>query len=189
MVFCDDDQCEESFVVQVMCFKKRNAKADGVYEILKCFNVYPVFNQGHKGGYLEVVGDKINVTIAHYITDFLSHSIDSLWHETKKENPNVKGVVAKNNFIRSFCNNVAKQTTQSIHDASTSQQLIQVTHSLQRQVELVYPNLRSTFTNGHKRCSLSQTLGKNKANGFKINPGLSNQTKQKGILSWIKSKS
>jgi hypothetical protein len=183
--FVDHEAQSTAYVYRVMEYKKRNAKVDGIYEILKKFNVYPVVNQGHKGGYLEVVGNKTDVTIAHYVCDYLSHSIDNIWKQTKKENPQLKGMVAKNSFIRSFCQNIANSTN-SIQPAEQKAGLIKLEQELMVKVELAYPNLRTAYSNARKSCSEASALGRNKAKSFNIPSALGSKIKKNLSLPWSK---
>lgn len=179
----------ESYVSRVLHFKRKNPKHDGIYEIIKNFHVYPVFNQGSGGGYLEVVGSKTNVQIAEYVVQYLDQSIDAIWSETKKENKSLKGVVAKNSFIRSFCQTVSqtlKEQTYYEEQKVDSKELMAIKADLSLRVQRVYPNLRTSYSKGHKEDRYAKGLGNKKGKDFKIRPGISEKSQKRGILSWLK---
>lgn len=178
---------EVSYVKRVMEYKRRNTKHDAIYEILKEFQVYPVFNQGHGGGYLEIIGSKPNILIADYLCQYLDHSIDMVWLEAKRENPKLKGQVAKNSFMRSFASTVAqglrKESPQSGPQVSTKD-LISIKNDLQLRVQRVYPKLRQSYSKG-KTDSAASSAGSAKGKKFKISKGLQNKGSSSKFLSGI----
>jgi len=180
----DDDS---AYVLRVMEYKRRNAKHDALYEILKEFQVHPVFNQGQGGGYLEIIGSQTNIKIAEYVCHFLDRSIDQVWLEAKAENPKLKGSVAKNSFIRSFAKEVSRglSKTHSQQVQTHSKEIITLQNELQTKVERVYPRLRSTYSKA-KNDRVASNIGSSKGKKFKISPGLKNKGTSSKLLGWLK---
>lgn len=178
----------ETCVIRASEFSKKNALHDGLYQVLGNFNVYPVFNQGRSGGYLEVIGTRVNVTIAKYITDHLSASLELIWNDAKKKNPlELKGIVAKNNFTRSFFITLdQKLKIQTSHEVSKTEALT-LSNQLSLHVTKVYPRLRSSYTREHGQNEAAKKLGVSAARNFEIKPGLSQSSRSKGILSYFKN--
>lgn len=84
-------------------FKQYNMKYRCIMAICKTFNVFCVKSskkQNSKKHYwIEFIGDKANIEIAHEVFDFLDFQLDFLWNQVKTANK-LKGLSAKNNF---FC--------------------------------------------------------------------------------------
>jgi hypothetical protein len=170
-----------------MEYKRRNAKHDGIYEVLKEFQVHPDFNHGQGGGYLEIIGSKTNIQLAEYISHFLDHSIDRVWNEARAENPRLKGAVAKNSFIRSFCHEVAKglQVTSASNEIAQSKEIIAIKNDLQVKVERVYPRLRASYSKA-KNDRNASNIGSSKGKKFKISPAIKNKGNSSKLLSFFK---
>ncbi len=178
---------EVSHVLRVMEYSRRSAKHDGIYEILKEFHVHPIFNQGHGGGYLEVIGSKTNILLAEYISHFIERAIEEIWKEVKLENPKIKGTVAKNSFTRSFCSEVAKgiKNSNSEENQSSNREIVTIMNELQTKVERVYPRLRVSYSKA-KKDKNAASIGSSKGKKFKINPAIKNKGRSSTLLSWLK---
>ncbi len=180
-----DETEDETYVIRIASFKKRSEIYDGIYEVISNFNVYPIFNQGRGGGYLEVVGSKVNVQIAEYTANFLINSILSLWKKTQKENPHLKGLVAKNSFIRSFCKSLSEELKKERSEIYSSKDLISLSSDLSLHISRAYPKLRLSYSKQRKNDSAASALGKKLGKKFKVKSGLS-AAKEKLQISFTK---
>lgn len=178
-------ESEETYVLRVCEYKKKNALHDGLYQVLAKFYVTPVFNQGRGGGYLEVVGSKVNVTIAGYACDYLTRSIESIWKSLKNSDHQLKGVVAKNTFTRAFCDSVATELDNELVRQTSSKELIVLKGELQVHMERVYPRLRKSYSTPTKEDPRAKALGRELGSKFKINKGLKN-SKERKLLNFFK---
>lgn len=123
---------------------RNNAKMQAVYEILKTFMVYPVFNYGKDQVYLEVSGSKLNVEIAEYVATFLDRELENLWLHNKNLH-GLSGKIAKNSFFQGVSVGY-KQKQNEFRDAQepiTQKQLIKLEVDLHAQVREFYPRLAS----------------------------------------------
>lgn len=181
------DESEETCVLRVCEFTKKNTIHDGLYLVLANFNVFPVFNQGRSGGYLEVIGTRTNVTIADYITSHLQASISIIWKEAQnKDTDSLKGLSAKNSFIRSFFRTLdLKLKSENQHSFTRSQMLV-LTNQLSLHVARVYPRLRSTYQSSHTAHAKANSLGSAAASSFNIKSGISNSSTKAKLLDFLK---
>lgn len=181
---------DETYVEQIFFFTKKNALHDGIYHVLENLNVYPVFNQGKGGGYLEVIGPKLNVTLATYIAHHLEKSIEQIWQMTKSENHSLKGIAAKNSFISSFCKEVCDNLKKekivhnkhSTNHTENSNSLILSSKELSLHVERVYPRLRKSHSKASLKDPLASKLGSEQGKSFKIKKGLSDKSSPSKFL-------
>lgn len=194
-----------SYAARVLCFKRKNPLYDGIYQVLSHYHVYPVYNQGRGESYLEVVGERTNVEIAHYIASFLENNVPLLWESIKKEH-RLKGITAKNSFYRAFFNELSnklkeqkikqkkehkeEQKKKSIQKQNTENLPMNTTDllqkNLQRHVRNVYPRLSKTSTSVGSHCSESSKLGKKSAKDFQIRGALEKKgpNSLKKLLTW-----
>lgn len=123
---------------------RNSAKMQAVYEILKQFMVYPVFNYGKDQVYLEVSGSKLNVEIAEYVSTFLERELENLWLHNKQLH-GLSGKIAKNSFFQGVSVGY-KQKQNEFKDAQEPlmlKQLIKIEAELFSQVREFYPRLGS----------------------------------------------
>ncbi|EQC43729.1 DUF2786 domain-containing protein [Bacteriovorax sp. Seq25_V] len=174
IVQCDEHtkDTEETYVIRVASFTRKNALHDGLYEVLQSFQVYPIFNQGRGGGYLEVVGSRVNVTVAEYMANYLSLSIESIWKNLKKENSKLKGIVAKNSFTRAFCSTISKNLKEHIYQTARSKELTLTKNELTIHVNRVYPKVRASYTSAKKTDAMASNIGRALGEKFQFKKGL-----------------
>ncbi len=188
---------QDTYVVRTLEFKRRNPIVEGVYEVIKNYFVYPVINQGPTGGYLEIIGTRTNVIIAEYIASYLTHSINTIWNE-QKDKHNLKGIVAKNSFIRSFFKELSHKLEKENKEMEVNDQvksdhlcekvqsdeliLFEKNHQLQlaKRVQQVHPRLSRLRQSSKKNDSNASKLGKKKAQNFKIKSALESKAKSLG---------
>lgn len=140
---------EVLYTLRVFEAPRNGAKMQAVYEILKTFMVYPVFNYGKDQVYLEVSGSKLNVEIAEYVSIFLERELENLWLHNKNLH-GLSGKIAKNSFFLGVSQGY-KQKQNEFRDAQepiTQKQLIKLEVDLRDQVKEFYPRLASI---GHTR--------------------------------------
>lgn len=158
----------------VLVARKNNAKLHAINEILSLFYVYPIFNYGKKQVYLEVIGTRVNVEMAHYVADFLDKKMDDLWLNTKKNDPRLKGPRAKNSFFKGVAEGFIQKmkTGHSELLQSHSKEVIKINKNLTDRVHQVYPKLtRSLVTQSHD--IFAKRTGHAKGKELIINPALS----------------
>ncbi len=161
---------------RVYISKTNNAKMQAVYEILKTFMVFPVFNYGKDEVYLEVSGTKTNVEIAHYVATFLERELENLW-EHNKRTFDLKGKIAKNSFFHGVGLGYTSKHQSFKQNLEVSEQkaLIKIENNLKEQVREFYPRLSSV---GNERQTDSRSLAK----GAEAGRNLSIQAGLKGKL-------
>ncbi|MFZ4715706.1 MAG: SprT-like domain-containing protein [Bacteriovoracaceae bacterium] len=132
------------YTARVYAAPRNSAKMQTVYEILRTFMVYPVFNYGKEEVYLEVSGSKTNVEIADYVAGFLERELEKLW-EHNKEAHNLKGKVAKNSFFHGVGLGYKSKHQEFRSSVSSSDQksLIKIEQDLVERVKAFYPRLSS----------------------------------------------
>ena len=135
---------DQVFVETVLKLKRRNAKMNTVYEILKNFLVRPVIIQGRGEVSLEVSGSKSNIELAKYVTSFLDSELDRLWTMTP-----LKGLKAKNSFFTG----IAKGYDEKVSDINQSltkkdiNALVVINKNLDLNIEKIYKRLSSVSSN------------------------------------------
>ncbi len=154
-------------VLRVLQKKRGSAKLQAIASILRLFFVYPIFNHGKGVLYLEILGDPLNIEVAEYVAHFLDHHFELLWEEAKKEDPRLKGTIAKNSFFRGIAEGYEKRAL------PTSQALIHIEKSL----ALIYPHLTSKKVSYH-HLEAAANRGREKGKGLKIREGLKEAAKQ-----------
>jgi hypothetical protein len=174
----------EVFVERLFESPKKNAKHMAIYEIIKTFYVSPVFNHGKKVFYLEIVGTFENVEIATYVAHFLDGELDRLWLQTQKENPNLKGIVAKNSFFRGLAKGYIEkiESTNNLQSSEVSKAMIKVKENLNENLKIVYSRLGSSSSKDLKNNSDASKLGHSMGKNLTIKPGLKGSPLSKILL-------
>jgi hypothetical protein len=170
-----DPQDEIEYVVQtVYCSKKMNALTTAICRILPYFLVQPVINHTQNGIELEVTGSRVNVELAHYITDYLSREIPYLYSVQQKSDQRLRGVKAKNSFIKGiakgFCQKL-EQIKNENHTESNSKALINIENNLSLAVANIYGGTRKTSSQA-KLDPHSLASGIQSGKKLNINPGV-----------------
>tara|TARA_R110002072_G_scaffold276051_1_gene437476 strand:- start:219143 stop:220255 length:1113 start_codon:yes stop_codon:yes gene_type:complete len=167
---------KDIYLSRVLEAPRLNIKIEVIYEILQYFYVRPVMNKGKGVTYLEVIGEKLNVELAGYTAQFLELEFERFWELCKKENPHLKGKVAKNSYIRGLAAGFIEKVKPKAK-AENSKELLRLSNELDLMVEKVYPRMRSSRVNDKKTCNDSIKLGHADAKNFHIRPGLKNKAK------------
>lgn len=155
---------EETVLLRILERKRGSAKLQAIASILKSYYVYPVFNRGKEGVYLEVIGERLSVEVADYVSHFLDRQFESLWKEAKKETPSLKGTISKNSFFRGLAEGYLSK-------AIRSKSLIRTEKSLIEKAQKIYPHLSSTTT-AFRHSEKGARLGKEKGRKMTIAEGL-----------------
>jgi len=99
-----------TYLLRIFPQKRCSAKLHAISSILRTFLVYPVFSYTAEGVHLELLGEKIDVEIAEYVAHFLDQKFETLWEQAKREQPNLRGLAAKNSFFRGISQGYALKT-------------------------------------------------------------------------------
>lgn len=162
---------EEVCLLRVLESKKSSAKLKSIYEILESFYVQPVINHGKGHVYLEVIGTRVNVEMAHYLAGFLDHEFERLWNENKKSNPELKGTKAKNSFFRGISKGYLEKIKKQTQEQMSGHQLALIKQDLERQVSIAYGRL-SYSRSSNSNCSASLKMGKAAGKNMTIKRGI-----------------
>lgn len=152
---------DEIHLLRVLQSKRSSAKLQAIASILRLFFIYPVFNHGKGTLYLEILGDPLNIEVAEYVAHFLDRHFEVLWKETKKEDPRLKGTIAKNSFFRGLAEGYGKRAI------PTEKALICIEKSL----ALIYPHLSSKKVSYH-HSEAAAKRGREKGRLMKIREGV-----------------
>jgi hypothetical protein len=163
---------EETVLKRVLEKKRGSAKLQAIASILRSFYVYPIFNKGRKGIYLEIIGDKTAIQIAEYVAYFLDNQFEALWKETRKEDPLLKGTASKNSFFRGLAEGYKGKD-------SPGASLIRVEKHLIIWAQKIYPHLSRSYSSFHHSERGAQK-GREKGKKMKIHGGI--QTRLKTFL-------
>lgn len=177
----DVSQADEVYVLPVLFAARANAKMHAIYEILKTFYVAPVFTKRNGQVALDVVADRTGVRYAEYVARFLSHELDRLWLEGKKEN-NLKGARAKNSFFAGLARGYVSKIKES-QKSFESQALVRVENESQLMLKRVYGRLSST--NSQSRTD-HQAMGHGTKAGrdLTIRPGVEHSGSRGKLISF-----
>lgn len=172
------DQGEvESCVKMVFRAKKMNSTLNALYDILQYFYVQPVFNRTREGVGLDVVGSRLNVEMADYITKYLAAEFELLWNRAKKEDPKMKGLKKKNNYILGIASGFTaklKNERQILKKvSSSSRELITIENNLIQQVRLAFPRLSRQASSSGSFDSNARSKGQRDGSSLSIRPGVS----------------
>ncbi|WP_372655021.1 SprT-like domain-containing protein [Halobacteriovorax sp.] len=167
---------DETFLLKVLEGSKVNSKAKAIYEILTTFNVQPVFSHAKGHYYLEVVGSRVNVELAHYVCDYLVFELDHLWRQTQKENKDLKGLSAKNSFFRGVAVGYKEQITNVQATSFSKNDLMILKEDLEVRVKNVYSRLSYSSSQRVKNNSKGAALGKSAGKNLKIKKSISSSS-------------
>ncbi|CBW27003.1 conserved hypothetical protein [Halobacteriovorax marinus SJ] len=165
---------EETYLLKVLEGTKVNAKAKAIYEILTTFNIQPVFSHAKGHYYLEVIGARVNVELAHYVCDFLIFELDRLWALSQRENPSLKGLAAKNSFFRGIAKGYKEKIKVIQRDSFTTKELVILKDDLDLRVKNVYSKLSYSSSSRVKENSKALGLGREVGKNLKIKKSISN---------------
>lgn len=182
----ENDNDEKILLKRILKQKKNDAKMRSIAHILGTFFVNTIYNRQKNYIYLEVIGNATNVEIAEYVANTLVHQLEMLWNLTKKQQPDLKGTIAKNSFFlgvaQGYCNKINFLKRQ--YDKNTFNALIVIEKKLQDAEAMVYPRLTKGRSNA-RYCSKSSSLGEQVGKKLNINPAVSNYpTDSKNYLSF-----
>ena len=161
---------EFTYLKKVLYGKKSTGKIRAIYEILKEFFVFPVFNYGLEGFYLEVIGNKENVEVADYVANFLNLELEKIWQHQQ-----LKGVSQKNSFMDGLAEGYIKKIKLEKELRFPENSLIKVEEELNQQVGLVYPRLTRRGSSQGFNCEKAKNLGRKEGENLNIRKGLSNK--------------
>jgi len=155
---------DETVLLRVLEKKRGSAKLQAIASIVRSFYVYPVFNKGKKGVYLEIIGDETSTQIAEYVAHFLDHQFEALWREAQKEDPLLKGAASKNSFFRGLAEGYRGKEIDS-------KALIRLENHLITMAQKIYPHLSSVSSSfcHHER---GARKGREKGGEMKIREGI-----------------
>ncbi len=176
-----DDHC--CYMKRVLCVKRTNAKFKAISRILDTFYVSSVYHGWGGVMYLEVIGSLANVDIAEYVAGFLDKKLDEIWQETRKKNPHIKGLAAKNSFLRGVAQGyVARiEALKENLPADGQHAIMVVENELERMKDLACPSLVSSHSS-YKNNEESNALGKAAGSQLTINKSVSG-SKQTPLLT------
>lgn len=164
---------DETVLEIVLQGKKVGPKHEAIYKILKEFLVAPVFSYQRGSFTLEVIGPRTNVLTASYVADFLNHTLELLYEQTKKSNPGLRGNRAKKSFMNGLADGyLSKLKTCSINQFS-KMELVKCESQVQAHLQKVYPRLRGRYSKGSGIDAYANNLGTRAGKNLNINPGIS----------------
>ena len=168
-----DDIDEKAYYVLVAAkAPKTNEMLRALGRILKNFMVHPVYSRKKNHTALEIIGTRLNVELASYVADFLQHEFERLWKQTQKENLHLKGIVAKNSFLRGMAKGLdEKLNAVKKHTAGNKTQLTLIKTALEEAVAMAYPHLGVVRTKT-QHCPQGNALGEEAGKNISIHPGL-----------------
>lgn len=166
----------QTVMKRIMQGKRVGGKEKAIYQMLQFFYVYPVFNHYRGGYYLEVAGSRENITIAHYVCDFLEQKLEALWKE-QKATSELKGKRDKNSFFLGIAQGFCDSQKEIEKNSSKRKDLIHLQQELTLHKERVYGRLsgRATQQNiNHAAKSRGQQIGEK----LQINRGVGEKVKK-----------
>jgi hypothetical protein len=177
-----DDE-EEICLKRVLETKRTTAKMQAIYEILSSFFVQPVFNHGKNVVYLEVIGTRINVELADYVSKFLDHELEFIWKINKKEN-GLKGIKARNSFFKGVGKGYVAKIKEQHKENIMGNELVLLKKELEIQVSKVYGRL-SFGASVAKTDTTSMSLGKKAGSSLNIRKGISSSALSNKLISFL----
>ncbi len=161
---------------RVISSTRKSTKHDAIYTILQTFCVSPVLNYGNGFFYLEVTGDHTSVLLADYVANFLDTELDILWGHAQKENKKLKGLAAKNSFLRGVAAGYIMKINNEKKKSATGQDLIKIEQNLLKQKAIAYPRLNTSSTPMPKNDQEARSIGIQKGRNLSIKPGITSST-------------
>ena len=175
---------ENSFVVKrVLSSQRKNAKHDAIYQILQTFCVSPVLNYGSGIFYLEVTGDHTSVLLADYVANFLDKELDLVWKKAQIENPKLKGLTAKNSFLRGVAKGYVTQIKEEKNKTANPHDLILIEKNLEKLKSIAYPRLNHSGMNIPQNNLAASLLGMEKGRRLSIKPAISSSNGTNFLLT------
>ena len=171
------DPDNQTYLVELISAPRNNAKLHAIYEILSHFYIRPVFNHTKHRVYLEAIGPKLNVELALYVAKFLDHELESQWKFSKKENPNLKGLRAKNSFFKGVAKGHIQKIQQSTNLTQNSRSLIVLQQALESHLHRAYPRLSKSYQR-NLLDNKALAFGIKKGKDLNIHPGLKDSKSQ-----------
>jgi hypothetical protein len=156
-----------TYLKRVISGKKSTGKIRAIYEILKQFFVYPVFNYAQGVFYLEVIGSLENVEIADYVANYLDLELEKIWR-----GQNLKGISQKNSFMEGLAEGFIKKIGLERDKYFPGTNLIKLDKELSEKVSLVYPRLLSRSISRGLGCEKAKNLGREEGGNLNIRKGL-----------------
>ena len=171
---------------KVLSFGKKSGKIRAICAIIREFYVYPVTNRCNSGSYLEITGRPENVEIAAYVVEYLDRTLEQLWAQEQKSNPQMRGIQKKNSFMAGIAaGHLAKIKAQKLppsdHSPANAQAIVKIKAELKEAVNLVYQNL-STATNYQTLNADAQQRGMAAGKNLQIYSAI-NQQNRNTVLS------
>tara|TARA_Y100000780_G_C13696081_1_gene422922 strand:+ start:46771 stop:47820 length:1050 start_codon:yes stop_codon:yes gene_type:complete len=177
----DFNEEAETCVKLVYRTKKLNSTMNALYDILQYFYVQPVFNRTGEGVGLDVVGSRLNVEMADYITKYLANEFETLWNTAKKKDPKLKGLKMKNNYIlglaQGFSTKLKQERSLQNQEASSSRDLIRLNDNLLKQVKMAFPRLSRQAASAGSFDPRARASGQKDGSQINIRPGVSQGNK------------
>ena len=168
---------EKIYLKRILKRPKKDGKMYSIAHILQTFFVNIIFNRNHTFTWLEIVGKATNVEIAEYVANILESKLDLLWKETRKQQPFLKGLVAKNSFFlgvaKGYCDKINSLKTQ--YDHTTSNALLVIEKQLEVAKEMIYQHLSKSYSS-RRQCEQSSMLGQEAGRALNINPAVKNNS-------------
>lgn len=158
---------EFTYLKRVLSGKKTTGKTRAIYEILKEFFVYPVFNYGLEGFYLEVIGKRENVEVADYVANFLDLELEKIWNAQA-----LKGISQKNSFMAGLAEGFIKKLREEKKGHFPGHFLVKIEEELNQKVGLVYPRLSKKSVSRGFDCEKAKNLGRKEGNNLTIRKGV-----------------
>lgn len=175
--FSEINSDQEFFVTKLLSRKRKDAKISCIYDILKHFMVKPIISYGKNEVCIEVTGNKTNIELAQYISEFLDRELDRLWDQFKKEH-SLKGLKAKNSFFYGLAQGYNEKVNRMDLSEKDKSALVKINNHLDEQVDRIYRRLSSSRSNG-SRDNESFGLGKKAGSNLTIHQGVKNKTTKK----------
>lgn len=170
-----EDDLGETIVATVYTAKRMNATLNGLYDVLQFFHVQPVINRTGEGVKLDVVGSRLNVDVADYITKFLSTEFELLWKKAQKE-LGFKGLKKKNSYLYGVANGLSlklKAERQVLKNSPRGKDLIVLEGQLQSRVRMAFPRLSRQQSSQASLDPFAHQKGRQDGNSIQIRPGVS----------------
>ncbi|MCB0421164.1 MAG: DUF2786 domain-containing protein [Bdellovibrionales bacterium] len=168
-----EQENEESLIVaRVMSGKRVSALQKTVGQILKSFYVSAVYNYGSEGFYYEVIGQRANVELARYVSDFLLYELPRLWKLEKAKNHRLKGLKSQNSFYRGVADGYLKKVNVTAQQWADSKQLVRMNQLRESEMRKVYPRLSHSYSSRTSHCEEAWAQGQSQGHALNIRPGL-----------------
>jgi hypothetical protein len=180
----DSENTNQTIYVQtVLSVKRKNAKLNAIYDILKHFLVKPILIYGKNQVALEVSGDKSNIELAEYVASFLDNELEFLW---KNRDSELKGLKAKNSFFSGIAKGYDEKMQELKGNLQTHEQkaLVRIDENLTVNLNTIYKRL--SFVSSNRSIDKNAYgQGKKAGKSLTINNVIKNKTKSL-LLNWRK---